>query len=66
MSVAKVIEITAESNDSFEGAIREGIRRAGETVKNIKSAWVKDQEVLVENGNLRGYRVHLKVTFLLG
>lgn len=66
MSVAKVIEIAAESNDSFEGAIREGLRRASETVENIKSAWIKDQEVLVENGNIRGYRVHLKVTFVIG
>lgn len=66
MSVAKIIEISAESNDSFEGAIREGIRRASETVKNIKSAWVKDHEVRVENGQVVSYQVKLKVTFVLG
>jgi flavin-binding protein dodecin len=65
MSVAKIIEISAESPDGFEAAIREGIKRAGKTVKNIKGAWVGDQLVEVENDKIVNYRVHLKVTFVL-
>lgn len=65
MSVAKIIEISAESPEGFEAAIQEGIRRASETVKNIRSAWVGDQQVEVKDGNVVNYRVHLKVTFVL-
>lgn len=65
MAVAKVIEITATSGDSFEDAIRSGIEKASETVRNIKGAWVKEQKVLVENGGVSGYRVDLKVSFVL-
>ena len=65
MSVAKIIEISAESPDSFEEAIREGIQRAAKTVKKIKSAWVEDQMVEVEGDKVVNYRVHLKVTFVL-
>jgi flavin-binding protein dodecin len=65
MSVAKIIEISAESPDGFEAAIREGIRRAGKTVKNIKGAWVGDQLVEIEDDKIVNYRVHLKVTFVL-
>jgi dodecin len=65
MSVAKIIEISAESPDGFEAAIREGIKRAGKTVKNIKGAWVGDQLVEIKNDKIVNYRVHLKVTFVL-
>ncbi|HEX9942439.1 MAG TPA: dodecin family protein [Thermoanaerobaculia bacterium] len=65
MSVAKIIEISAESQESFEAAIREGIARASKTVKNIRSAWVKEQQVLVKDNKITGYRVDLKVTFVL-
>lgn len=65
MSVAKVIEISAESATSFEDAVNEGVKRAHETVKNIKSAWVKSQQVVVEGGKVTSYRVDLKVTFIL-
>ena len=65
MSVAKIIEISAESPKSFEAAIEEGIRRASKTVKNIKGAWVGDQIVEIENDKIVNYRVHLKVTFVL-
>lgn len=65
MSVAKIIEISAESPEGFEAAIREGIQRASKTVKNIKSAWVGDQQVEVVNEKVVNYRVHLKVTFVL-
>ncbi|MFL6197563.1 MAG: dodecin family protein [Thermoanaerobaculia bacterium] len=65
MSVAKIIEISAESETSFEDAIREGIQRASKTVKQIKSAWVEDQLVDVEGDRVVRFRVHLKVTFVL-
>jgi flavin-binding protein dodecin len=65
MSVAKVIEISSESPKSFEDAISRGIARAGETVADIRSAWIQDQEVTVTNGTIDGYRVKLKVTFEL-
>lgn len=65
MSVAKIIELTATSPESFEDACRQGIAKAGETVRNIQAAWVDGQEVVVENGEIKHYHVHLKVTFLL-
>jgi len=65
MSVAKVMEITSESPESFEHAIRVGIKRASNTVENIRSAWVKEQQVTVEDGRITSYRVNLKVTFIL-
>lgn len=65
MAVAKVIEISAESNKSFEDAISAGIAKAAETLRNIKGAWVKEQQVTVNDGKITGYRVNLQVTFLL-
>jgi flavin-binding protein dodecin len=65
MSVAKVIEISAESTKSFEDAIVQGINRASKTVHGIKSAWVKEQHVVIEKGKVSLYRVDLKVTFVL-
>ena len=65
MSVAKTIEISAESAQGFDDAIQKGITRANQTVKNVEGAWVKEQQVVVENGKVTAYRVHLKVTFLL-
>ena len=65
MAVAKVIEITATSEESFEDAIRSGIEKASETVHHIKGAWVKEQKVVVEGGKVAGYRVDLKVSFVL-
>ena len=65
MSVAKIIEISSRSTKSFEDAITEGIRRAGETVENIKGAWVSEQKVWVENGKITEYQVDMKVTFVL-
>lgn len=65
MSVAKTIEISAESSQGFGDAIQKGITRANETVKNVEGAWVKDQQVVVKNGKITTYRVHLKVTFLI-
>ena len=65
MSVAKVIEISAESEDSFEDAIRQGIKAAGKTVHGIKGAWVKEQQVVVKDNKITLFRVDLKVTFVL-
>ena len=64
-SVAKVIEITAESSESFEDAIQNGIAKASESVHAIRSAWVDGQQVKVEDGKVVSYRVDLKVTFVL-
>ncbi len=65
MSVAKVIEISSASSQSFEDAIEKGIARATETVENVRGAWVKEQQVKVENGRITEYRVDMKVTFVL-
>jgi len=65
MSVAKVIEISATSPDSFEDAARRGVAKAGETVRGIRGAWVKEQMVRVEDGEVVEFRVDLKITFVL-
>ncbi|MCL6624730.1 MAG: dodecin family protein [Fimbriimonadales bacterium] len=65
MSVAKVIEISATSETSFEDAISHGIERASETLRNLRGAWVKEQKVEIENGKIARYVVHLLVTFVL-
>ncbi|HPQ97504.1 MAG: dodecin domain-containing protein [Thiothrix sp.] len=65
MSVAKISEITASSPKSFEDAIKQGVKRADKTLKNVTSAWVADQNVKVENGKISEYQVRLKVTFVL-
>lgn len=65
MSVAKIIEICAESSKSFEDAIEQGIRQANKSLKNVRGAWVKEQKVDVKDGKISGYRVHLNVTFIL-
>lgn len=66
MSVARVTEITSTSSKSFDDAIEQGIARANKTIKNVKSAWIADQEVTVDGkGNISSYNVRLKVTFVL-
>ena len=65
MSVAKIIEIISSSKSSFDDAVKKGVARASESVDEVQSAWVKDQNVLVENGKVIEYRVTLKVTFVL-
>lgn len=65
MSVARVTEISASSPHSFEDAVQQGISRASDSLRNVKGAWVKDQEVVVENGKPTEYRVNLKTTFVL-
>ncbi len=65
MSVARVTEIVAASPKSFDDAIKTGIARATKTLKNVKGAWVQDQELTLDDDNIKEYRVHLKVTFVL-
>ncbi len=65
MSVAKVTEIIATSDKSFDDAVEVGVERASKTLKNVKSAWVKDQSVSVKDGKINKYRVNLHVTFVL-
>ncbi|MFV1922394.1 MAG: dodecin family protein [Methylotenera sp.] len=64
-SVAKVIEIIASSETSFDDAVKNGIAKASESVKNITSAWVQDQSVKVKDGKVIKYRVVLKITFVV-
>lgn len=64
-SVAKVSEISAKSDKSFEDAIQTGIARANKTLRNITSAWVKEQQVQVKDGKVIGYQVNMLVTFVL-
>ena len=65
MSVAKIIELSVESPKSFEDAIQNGITLAAKTVHGIKSAWVKEQHVVIDNGKVALYREGLMVTFVL-
>jgi dodecin len=65
MSVATVTEISATSQQSFEDAVQQGIQRANKTLRNIEGAWVKDMNVMIEDGNITGYKVNLEVTFVL-
>lgn len=65
MGFAKVIEISASSKKSFSDAVEQGIEYASKTVDDIKQAWVKEQEVVVEDGKVSEYRVHMQVTFIL-
>jgi flavin-binding protein dodecin len=65
MSVARVTEIIAASPKSFDDALQVGVARANKTLQNVKSAWIEDQKVVIENGKIIEYRVALKVTFVL-
>lgn len=64
-SVAKVSEISAKADKGFEDAIQSGIARANKTLRNITSAWVKEQQVQVKDGKIIGYQVNMLVTFVL-
>jgi dodecin len=66
MTVARVTEIKASSTRSFDDAIKQGLARAQKTLKNIKSAWIENQEVMLDDkGTICEYRVQMKVTFVL-
>lgn len=65
MSVAKVSEISATSSKSFEDAIQQGLTRSAKTLRNIQSAWIKEQQVRCQDGRITEYQVNLMVTFVL-
>ena len=65
MSVARITEISSTSDTSFEDASEQGVARAATTLHNIRSAWVKEQEVQVDGGKIASYKVILKITFVL-
>ena len=65
MSVAKVTELSATSSKSFEDALQQGLARANKTLRNIRSAWIKEQHVKIKDGAIAEYRVNMMVTFVL-
>jgi dodecin len=65
MSVARITEISASSNQSFEDAIQQGIDRASQTLRGIRSAWIKEQTIDVRDGKISDYRVNMLITFVL-
>ncbi len=65
MSVARVTEMSATSDQSFEDAVNMAVQRATQTLRNVESAWVKDMNVLISDGNIQGYKVNLAITFVL-
>ena len=65
MSAARVTELSATSETGFEDAINQAIARATKTLRGVEGAWVKDQNVLIENGSITGYKVNVEITFML-
>ena len=65
MSVAKTTEIISSSTVSFDDAMKQGLARANQTLKNVSGAWVQDQKVKIEGGAISEYRVTMKLTFVL-
>jgi dodecin len=64
-SIARVTEISATSDKSFEDAIQQGISRATQTLRNVQGAWIKEQEVSVDNDRIVAYKVNMMITFVL-
>jgi flavin-binding protein dodecin len=65
MSIARITEISSTSGKSFEDAIQSGINRATRTLRNVRSAWVKEQQIRIDNGSIVEYQVNLMITFIL-
>jgi flavin-binding protein dodecin len=65
MSVAKVSEISSTSTKSFEDALQSGLARANQTLRNVRSMWIKEQQVRVEGGKIAEYQVNMMITFVL-
>jgi dodecin len=65
MSVARVTELSATSETGFEDAINQAVARATKTLRGVEGAWVKDQNVMIENGSITGYKVNVEITFML-
>ena len=64
-TVARVIELSATSEESFEDAVNQGVERATSTLRNVESAWIKDMNVMIENNEIAAYKVNMAVTFVL-
>jgi flavin-binding protein dodecin len=65
MSIARITEISSTSGKSFEDAIQSGVNRATQTLRNVRSAWVKEQQIRIDNGKIVEYQVNLMITFIL-
>ena len=65
MSIARVTEISSTSTKSFEDAIQTAVKRATQTLRNVRSAWVKEQQIKIDNGSIVEYQVNLMITFVL-
>ena len=65
MSVARVTEISAISDTSFEDAVQQGISRATSTLRGVEGAWIKDMNVMISDGRITGYKVNMEITFVL-
>ena len=65
MSIARVTEISSTSTKSFEDAIQSAVTRASQTLRNVRSAWVKEQQIKIDNGKIAEYQVNLRITFVL-
>lgn len=65
MSVARTTEISSSSKKGFESAIEKGIKRCAQTIENVEGAWIKEQKVVVKDGQVTEYRVTMKVSFVL-
>ncbi len=65
MSIAKIIEISADSTTSFQDAVESGIKRAEQTLKNVRGAWIAEQKIHVEKGKITSYRVIMRVSFVV-
>jgi len=65
MSIARITEISSTSGKSFEDAIQSGVARATQTLRNVRSAWVKEQQIRIDDGKIVEYQVNLMITFIL-
>jgi flavin-binding protein dodecin len=65
MSIARVTEISSNSEKSFDDAMKNGIKRASKTIRNIEGAWIQDQKLIIKKGKISEYRVTMKVSFVL-
>ncbi|HEX2098901.1 MAG TPA: dodecin family protein [Rubrobacteraceae bacterium] len=65
MSVARVTELSAISDKGFEDAVNQAVARATKTLRGVEGCWVKDMNVMIEDGNITGYKVNVEITFVL-
>ena len=65
MSIARITEISSTSTKSFEDAIQSAVTRATTTLRNVRGAWVKEQQIKIDNGKIVEYQVNLMITFVL-